>query len=697
MTTKDLLLEIGTEELPAKNLKFYLESLKEKIRQSFVDSGIYSAANFKIIAYGTPRRLTVIIKDLPEEQPARGTQKLGPAKNAAYDDNGKPTKALLGFIESCNADLSQITTLITEKGERILFTEQKPAYATKEVIPEIMKKALRALPITKPMRWGSGVTEFIRPVEWVVLLYGDKVIDAELLGKKTSRTTYGHRFLAPQAIELKNSTEYEKSLNDSFVIANFSTRRDLIKSQVKTITDPLKSISIMPDDLLDEVTALVEYPTATLANFDPQFLTVPQEALISAMHGHQKSFPIEDAHGKLLPHFIFVSNLKSLNPQQVIAGNEKVMRARLSDAKFFYDTDVSYSLESFLPRLKTVVFQAKLGTTYERTQRISSLAGFIARQLKLDLKEVQLAERAGELCKADLMTGMVNEFPELQGIMGYYYAIKSGEDKHVAQAIRHHYLPAFAGDALPLDKVSVCVALADKIDLLIGIFGINQAPTGDKDPFALRRAAIGIVRILTADSLELNLQQLLAEATKLYQDKLINPEVVEQVQEFIYERLKSWSIEHSAVVISVLNVVYAVKPNNLFDFNERVKAVEAFRKLPEAENLAAANKRVLNILTKQNSLNIHGDIDASLLQLAAEQKLFAAIQEQKKLIKPLLDEKNYTEILSSLAHLRAPIDQFFDDVMVMADDEKLRHNRLLLLNKLRQLFLTVADISLLSS
>jgi glycyl-tRNA synthetase beta chain len=694
MTTKDLLLEIGTEELPAKNLEFYLESLKEKIRQSFIDSGIYSAANLKIIAYGTPRRLTVIIKDLPEEQPTRGTQKLGPAKNAAYDANGKPTKALLGFIESCNADLSQITTLMTEKGERILFTEQKPAYATKEVISEIMKKALSALPVTKPMRWGSGVTEFIRPVEWVVLLYGDKVIDAEILGKKTNNLTRGHRFLAPQTIELKNVSDYEAILEKNFVIANLETRRNLIKNQVMEIAKSLKAIPIIPDDLLDEVTNLVEYPIATLANFDPQFLEVPQEALISAMHGHQKSFPIEDAHGKLLPHFIFVSNLQSKAPQQVIAGNEKVMRARLSDAKFFYDTDTQHSLESFLPRLKNVVFQAKLGTTFERTQRISGLAGFIARQLKLDIKEVQLVERAGELCKADLMTGMVNEFPELQGIMGYYYAIKSGEDKHVAKAIRAHYLPTFSGDQLPNDSISQCVALADKLNLLVGIFGINQAPTGDKDPFGLRRAAIGVIRILIENGLDVNLQALLEQTTKLYGDKLINPDVVEQALDFIYERIKAIYGERG-ISIEIFNAARAIKPTCLYDFNERIKAVKEFSKLPEAENLAAANKRVHNILTKQNGLNIYGHIDAKLLQLPAEQKLFSAIQEQNKVIKPLLDKKDYTEILSSLAHLRAPIDQFFDDVMVMVDDETLRHNRLLLLNQLRQLFLTVADISLL--
>ena len=687
MTKKDLLLEIGVEELPAKNLKNLSNALSQGIQDGLNKAGLEFAS---AEAFCTPRRLAVIIKNLPAQQTEQIIERRGPATSA-------PAEAINRFAQSCGISVEKLTKLKTEKGEWFVYNGIQAGKATTELLPDIINDAIKKLPIPKPMRWSDKTTEFSRPVHWVILLFGNDIIEAEILGKKTGRTTYGHRFLAPQAIELKNSTDYEKLLTDKFVIANLATRRNLIKDQVKTITDSLKAIPIMPDDLLDEVTNLVEYPTAILANFAPQFLTVPQEALISAMHGHQKSFPIEDAHGKLLPHFIFVSNLKSTNPQQVIAGNEKVMRARLSDAKFFYDTDVAHSLESFLPRLKNVVFQAKLGTTYERTQRISSLAGFIARQLKLDIKKVQLAERAGELCKADLMTGMVNEFPELQGIMGYYYAIKSGEDKHVAKAIRAHYQPTFSGDHLPSDAISRCVALADKIDLLIGIFGINQAPTGDKDPFALRRAAIGVIRILIECQLDLDLQKLLADAAKLYQDKLINPEVVEQVQEFIYERLKSWSIEHDAVTLSVFNAVYAVKPTNLYDFSQRIKAVQAFRKLPEAENLAAANKRVLNILTKQNALNIHGHVDTKLLQLPAEQKLFAAIQEQNKLIKPLLDNKDYTEILSSLAHLRAPIDQFFDDVMVMVDDEKLRHNRLLLLNQLRQLFLTVADISLLSS
>ncbi|MSP52984.1 MAG: glycine--tRNA ligase subunit beta [Gammaproteobacteria bacterium] len=686
MSTKDLLFEIGVEELPAKNLKNLSTALSQGVQDSLKKAGL----NFSHVEkFCTPRRLAVIIKELDTQQAAQIIERRGPAVSA-------PSEAINRFAQSCGIGPDKLTKLKTDKGEWFIFNGIQAGKPTTELLPDIINEAIKKLPIPKPMRWSDKTTEFSRPVHWIVLLFGNDIVEAEMLGKKTGRTTYGHRFLAPEAIELKNSTDYETSLNDKCVIANFDLRRDLIKDQITTITNSLKAISIIPDDLLDEVTALVEYPTATLANFDPKFLTMPQEALISAMHGHQKSFPIEDAHGKLLPHFIFVSNLRSKYPQQVVSGNEKVMRARLSDAKFFYDTDTQHSLENFLPRLKNVMFQAKLGTMYERIQRISTLAGFIARQLKLDAKDVQLAERAGELCKADLMSGMVNEFPELQGIMGYYYSIKSGEDKPVAKAIRAHYQPTFSGDHLPSDAISQCVALADKIDLLIGIFGINQAPTGDKDPFALRRAAIGIVRILTAYPLDLDLQKLLTHSAKLYQDKLINTEVVEQALNFIYERMKALYLDRD-VSVDIFNAVRTVKPTNLDDFSQRIKAVEAFRKLPEAENLAAANKRVLNILTKQNALNIHSHIDTDLLQLPAEQKLFAAIQEQNKLIEPLLDKKDYADILSSLAHLRMPIDQFFDDVMVMVDDEKLRHNRLLLLNQLRQLFLTVADISLLSN
>lgn len=686
MTKKNLLLEIGVEELPAKNLKNLSEALSHGIQDGLAKVGL-TFANAE--QFCTPRRLAVLIKDIPEHQPDQTIERRGPATNA-------PTEAANRFAQSCGVNVDQLSKLKTEKGDYYVFNGIQAGKPTNELLPEIINETIKKLPIPKPMRWSDKTTEFSRPVHWVVLLFGNDVVEAEILSKKTGRTTYGHRFLAPQKIELKNPTDYETALAKNFVLANNAARRSEIQKQVKAITDPLAANAMIPDGLLDEVTALVEYPTAMLASFDKSFLEVPKEALVSAMHGHQKSFPLRNANGELLPNFIFISNLQTKKPQQIIDGNEKVMRARLSDAKFFYDTDTQQSLESFLPRLKNVTFQAKLGTTYERTQRISALAGFIARQLKLVSKEIQLAERAGELCKADLMTGMVNEFPELQAIMGYYYAIKSGEDKQLAEAIREHYLPTYSRGILPDGLISKCVALAEKIDLLVGIFGINQAPTGDKDPFALRRAAIGVLRILVFGALDLDLKKLLDDSIKLYQDKLINSEVIEQTLDFIYERMKALYNEEG-IRVEVFNSVSAIKSTNIYDFSRRIEAVESFRKLNDAINLAAANKRVHNILTKQNMLNITGEVNTKLLESPAEQKLFAALQEQQDLTKPLLDKKDYAAVLTSLAQLRAPIDQFFDNVMVMVDDEKLRHNRLLLLNQLRQLFLTVADISLLSN
>lgn len=693
MHTQDFLLELGTEELPAKLLPTLAKALAENIAQGLQKAGL----SYDLIrSFATPRRLSVSVAELQTQQPDRAVERKGPALRAAFDEAGNPTPALQGFARSCNTTVDKLTKLETAHGAWYVYRYQESGKSVFELLPEIVTKAFANLPIPKPMFWSNLTTAFIRPVHWLLMIYGSEVVPATILGLAADRLTYGHRFHYPEPVKLFEVMNYTRTLrHQGYVIADFNERRDLIRDQVINLADKIHGTALMSDTLLEEVTGLVEWPVALLVPFDQEFLTVPQEALIAAMETHQKSFPLLDQNQQLMPYFITVSNIESRDQAEVIKGNERVMRARLADAKFFYETDSKNKLADSLETLKHIVFQAKLGSLYDKSERIAKLAGFIAATHK------EQAERAGLLSKADLASNMVGEFPELQGIMGGYYALHDEENPEVAAAIREHYLPRFAGDALPASNIGCAVALADRIDTLIGIFGINQLPTGEKDPFALRRAALAVLRILIEKELDLNLEKLLSVALQNYQQTLPNKEVVKQVQEFILERLRAYYQEQK-ITPDTLAAVLAVQKNNPLDIQRRVQAVQAFRALPESQSLAAANKRVSNLLKQAEQLQLTGNndglrrIELSLLTTEIEHALYNSIND--KLQKHLQNSehfKNYTERLTDLASLREPVDRFFDTVLVMDENEKLRNNRLALLASLRKLFLAVADISLL--
>lgn len=690
MTTKhDLLFEIGTEELPPKDLCRLMNALKDNLAASLQEAGLSFQA---VHAFAAPRRLAVRVEQLADMQPNRFIERKGPALNAAFAADGKPTKACEGFARSCGVTVEQLKQVETAQGAWVVYQYEEQGKAAAELLPEMLQTALLQLPVTKTMRWGNHATAFIRPIHWLVLLYGGQVIDATILGIKTSNKTRGHRFHCPQELTITKPAEYEIILaQQGKVIADFAKRQAIILQGIHQLAAAQNGTAVIEPALLDEVTALVEWPVPLLAGFEQQFLAVPKEALISAMQGHQKCFAVVDKEQKLLPYFITVSNIESRDPQQVIIGNERVMRARLSDADFFYQTDLKSTLASRCEGLKNVTFQAKLGTVFAKTQRIAALAEFIARSLKQC--DAVAAKRAGELCKADLLSAMVGEFPELQGIMGNYYARHDGESEKVATAIQEHYLPRSANDILPASLEGCAVALADRLDTLVGLFGINQPPTGDKDPFGLRRAALGILKIIHQAGLDLSLAELLTHAAAGYGQTLANPAAVAQTQEFILERLRGLYQEQGIAADSLMAVL-AVQNDNPRDIDYRVKAVQHFRQLPEAAALAAANKRVSNILAKL--IHIPTEVKEALFELAQEKQLYQLIRQYQQTSQQ--DQRNaeaYTQQLQQLARLQHPIDAFFDQVMVMVDNPALQNNRLALLNAMRNLFLQVADISLL--
>lgn len=689
---QDFLFEIGFEEVPAKMLPNLARALAQGIEQGLAKAELSYTT---IDSFATPRRIAVIIKNLQTKQADRIVERKGPALNAGYDTQGNPTPALQGFARSCKTTVDQLTKTETADGAWLTYRYQETGKTVFELLPEIINKTITSLPIPKPMRWGTGEVEFIRPPHWCILLYGSELIPATILGIQSQNQTYGHRFHHPAAIEISQISAYENVLKEGRVIADFKQRQQLILQQAEALAATKNGTPIFNQDLLNEVTGLVEWPVALLGQFDAEFLKVPPEALIAAMEGHQKNFPLQDKNHQLLPYFVTISNIESKDPQEVIRGNERVMRARLADAKFFYETDSKRKLIDRLEDLKTIIFQIKLGSLYDKSQRIAQLAKFI--HSKKDDSLAAVSERAGLLGKADLASDMVNEFPELQGIMGGYYALHDGEPKSIATAIREHYLPRFAGDELPETAEGCAVAIADRLDTLVGIFGINQKPTGEKDPFGLRRAALAILRIMIERNMDLNLRDLLEFAKQNYQNALSNSAVVEQVQAFILERLNAW-YQDQKIAADSLAAVLAVETNHPLDIDQRVRAVQLFRNLPEAESLAAANKRVKNLLKQaeqKSSLNTLA-IDEKLFTDAVENELYQAIQiKQKQYQNNKTENHNYSEILTNLASLRDPVDRFFDKVLVMDENEKLRNNRLALLNSLRELFLGVADISLL--
>lgn len=671
MQKQNFLFEIGCEELPPKSLKTLSEALTNNIKQGLQKAGFEFG---DVRSYATPRRLAVAIDDLSAQQPDQNIERKGPAVNA-------PTAAMEGFLRSNNITADQVV----EENGRVVYRFTEKGKSITELMPEIVSKAVADLPIPKPMRWSDKDIQFIRPVHWAVMLYGNEIIPATILGLATGNKTYGHRFHHPEAIELKNPNEYEAKLENAFVIADFEKRKDRIINLIKEKNET----PILDTALLDEVTSIVEWPVALIGSFNEEFLKVPKEALIAAMQDHQKCFPIQEA-GSLLPHFITISNIESKDEKVVIHGNERVINARLSDAKFFYETDCKQTLTERSETLKTVVFQAKLGTLHEKSERIAKLAKFIAE--KIDANP-ELAERAGLLCKADLVSNMVNEFPELQGIMGYYYALNDKEDEAVAVAIRDQYLIPLPANLN--NPTSQAVALADRIDTLVGIFGIHQAPTGDKDPFGLRRAAITVLKILIEKKLSLNLIELINEAHENYQHPLINKDTEKQVHQFILERL-SGLYQDTDITTDTLNAVLTVANQAPYDIHIRINALQKFRALPEAAALAEANKRASNLLNKSGlaelfSNNALEKIDINLFNHESERQLYNSL----KVIN--ISNKDYLESLTQLATLQKPVASFFDNVMVMDEDEKLRNNRLALLAALRQLFLQIADISLLQN
>ena len=684
--SQDLLIEIGTEELPPKALKKLSLTFLSGVKTGLEKAGLEFAT---IQPFASPRRLALLINELAEHTPDKVVERRGPALQAAFGDDGCPTQAAIGFARSCGVEVEDLAKLESEKGSWLIYKIQQQGQATPLLIPDIVTTALEALPIPKRMRWGNLDAQFVRPVHWAVLLFGNDIIETEILSVRTGRTTYGHRFHHPGPIEIPAPSEYEVLLeSEGKVIADFDRRATTVRAQVVSKAMGLKGQAVIDPALLEEVTAMVEWPVAIAGQFEQHFLVVPQEALISTMSANQKYFHLVDQQNMLLPYFITVSNIESRDEIKVQAGNERVIRPRFADAEFFWNQDRKRRLDSRLNDLKTVVFQHKLGSMFDKTQRVAKLSGSIAKQLKA---ESSLAVRAAELSKCDLMTEMVGEFPNLQGIMGRYYAEHDGEDKAVVEAIDQHYRPRFAGDALPEGVISQTVALADRLDTLVGIFAIGQLPTGDKDPYALRRAALGVLRIMIENQIDLDLQQLLTLAAQQFDTKIKADKAVEPVMEYIFDRLRAY-YQEQGIRPDVLDAVTALKPARPVDINKRIHAVNSFRKLPEAESLAAANKRSGNILKKVKG-KLPKKIKTSLLAEEAEQKLYQALTQLTESVDPLLASSDYEPALQLLAGLREPVDTFFDDVMVMVDDIKLRDNRVALLNQLHGLFLQVADIS----
>lgn len=688
MTDKTFLVEIGTEELPPKALRNLAESFAAQLTAELDSAGL---AHGDVKWYAAPRRLAVKVANLSAAQPDREVEKRGPAIAAAFDASGAPTKAAEGWARGCGITVDQAERLKTDKGEWLMYRAHVQGESAQKLLPGMIATALAKLPVPKLMRWGDSDVQFVRPVHTVTLLLGDELIPATILGIESGRTLRGHRFMGEPEFTIDHADQYPEILETrGKVLADYDARKAKIKADAEAAARQIGGDPDLSDSLLEEVNSLVEWPVVLTATFEEKFLAVPAEALVYTMKGDQKYFPVYGNDGKLLPHFIFVANVESSDPQQIIAGNEKVVRPRLADAEFFFNTDRKKRLEDQLPRLETVLFQQQLGTLRDKTDRIQALAGWIAAQIGAD---VNMATRAGLLSKCDLMTNMVFEFTDTQGVMGMHYARHDGEAEEVAVALNEQYQPRFAGDDLPSSPVACALAIADKMDTLAGIFGIGQHPKGDKDPFALRRAALGVLRIIVEKHLPLDLQTLTEEAVRLYGSKLSNQKVVDEVIDFMLGRFRTWYQEEGHSV-DTIQAVLARRPTRPADFDARMKAVSHFRTLADAATLAAANKRVSNILAKATE-PLNDSVQASLLKENEEIKLATFVTALESKLQPWFAEGRYQDALIELAQLREAVDNFFDKVMVNAEDPAVRINRLTLLAKLRQLFLQVADISLL--
>lgn len=680
-----LLVELLTEELPPKSVmrlaEHFAYSLTDELKKmQFV------AATGQPTIFATPRRLALMLPQVSVKQAVQTQIRKGPTLLAGLK-NGEPTAALLGFARSCGVEWTELIQLTDRQPHLFAYESAQLGQLLADVLPTLIEHSIKKLPVAKWMRWGEQEHQFVRPVHGVVLLHGTELITGEVLGLESSRQTWGHRFLSAEPIILPDAECYPRLLFErGRVMASFSARRELIVQRLTEAAQRWGGYLACDEALLDEVTALVEWPVVLAATFDPAFLVVPQACLILAMQNHQKYFPVLDAAGKLLPHFLLVSNLESVNPEIVVQGNERVLRARLSDACFFYETDKKERLDARLVRLKEVAYHEKIGSQWERVARLECLSGLIAERLGADCA---LTRRAAVLAKADLLTQMVGEFPELQGIMGQHYALLQGEHPIVAAAIEEHYRPRFAGDSLPVGKEGQALALADKLETLVGIWGVGLLPTGEKDPFALRRAALGIVRILLG--LKVDLRELLTLCAHTFPPALLSDDVVEEVLRFCQERLKHFlSGDHAA---DAIDAVLALSPSCLDSVPPLLHAVATFKTLPQASALAAANKRIKNLLKKNDAE--FGQVNPTFFEHSAEHALFQAIETLKPVVEPLFIAGEFSAALTQLASLKAPLDTFFDGVLVMDENLAIRANRLALLAHLARLFNRCADLSLL--
>lgn len=686
--TQHLLFELGCEELPPASLRKLSDALLENIQQGLNQADLTYG---ECTAYATPRRLAVLIKDLINAQADKSIEKRGPAMQAAFNAEGAPSKACQGFAKSCGTTVEQLSTLKTDKGEWLSFTQAVKGQSSIALIPDIISKSITHLPIAKRMRWGASNTEFVRPVHWAVLMYGQTIIETEILGLNTGNTTYGHRFHAPEAITIDTPESYAVTLlAQGKVIADFSRRMQIIRDAANSAASAVNGIAHIEADLLEEIAALNEFPVPITGNFDHRYLALPAEVLITTMQINQKYFPVKNAEGQLLAHFITFSNIESKNPASIQQGNERVVMPRLADAEFFWNQDRKLRLEQRIEQLDSIVFQKKLGSLADKSQRVEKLAEFIANSINIDADQ---AIRAAKLAKTDLVTNMVEEFGSLQGLMGRYYALADGESAEVAQAIEEQYYPKGSGSATAASSTGQILSIAEKIDTLCGIFSAGLIPTGDKDPYALRRAALGSLRTIIENKLEINLIECLDFALQQFTHEFDADKTRRLLIAFVYERLKGYSLEHGYTA-DEFAAVFAVLPARPYDFQRRLQAVQNFRTLPEAESLAAANKRIANILRKSDN-----KIAAKIGQLVepAEITLLASAKQAETDVTPLLAASDYQAALNRLACLHADVDRFFDDVMVMCDDLDLRANRLALLTKLSTLFLQIADISKLQS
>ena len=687
MIKDNLLIELGTEELPPKALKSLALSFKDAIEAEIKSAALaYESVEW----FATPRRLAVRVNQVEEQQATTQVEKRGPAVQGAFDANGEPTKAALGWARGNGIDVADATRMKTDKGEWLLHVAPVDGKSLSSLVEGFINKAIKQLPIPKPMRWGSGKEEFIRPVHTLIALYGDKVLPATVLGLTASNQSQCHRFHHKGLVEVANASAYEIELEQAYVVVDYQKRQDIIVQQIEDICAKDDAVSVDDKDLLDEVTSLVEWPVALVGTFEERFLDVPPEALIYTMKDDQKYFPLLNKDNELLSKFIFITNIESKDPSQFISGNEQVVRPRLADAEFFYNTDKKKTLESRLESLESVLFQKQLGTLKDKSERISALAGVVAEQSNANKA---LAARAGLLSKTDLMTEVVMEFTDIQGVMGKYYALNDGEDPIVADALYQQYMPRFAGDQLPTTIEACAVAIADKFDTLVGIFGIGQHPKGDKDPFALRRAAIGIIRILIEKELDLDFKAIAKASADLFGDKLTNDNVIKDVIDFMLGRFQAY-YQEQGIKVEVIRAVEVKRPTSALDFDKRIKAVVSFAELDASVALAAANKRVNNILAK-NGTGDFDSVDESLLTDLAEVELVKALNAITSEVNSAYESGDYAQGLIKLSELRDAIDTFFDDVMVMAEDASVKNNRLAILAQLQSLFMFTADISVL--